>query len=73
MFQILEIGEIKKGKETNYRVNFTLEFPAIWILINISVVINLKNAGRKQKFGYAKKCAIWTGNFYLKSRNLHNS
>ena len=21
---------------------------------------NLKNAGRKQKFRYAKKCAIWT-------------
>ena len=24
---------------------------------------NLKKAGRKQKFGYAKKCAIWTENF----------
>ena len=24
-----------------------------------------KNAGRKQKFGYAKKCAIWTGNFCI--------
>ena len=26
---------------------------------------NLKNTGRKQKFGYARKCAIWAGVFLL--------
>ena len=34
---------------------------------------NLKNARRKQKFGYAKKCAIWAENVYFKSWNLHIS
>ena len=34
---------------------------------------HLKNAGRKQKFGYGKRCAIWTGNSYFKSCNLYNS
>ena len=33
----------------------------------------LKNAGTKQKFGYARKCAISTINFYFKSCCLHNS
>ena len=28
-------------------------------------VCNLKNAGRKQKFGYALKHAVWTANFYM--------
>ena len=26
---------------------------------------NLKNIGKKQGDGYAKKCAIWKGNFTL--------
>ena len=34
---------------------------------------NLKNAERKHKFGYAKKCAIWAENFYFKFCTLHNS
>ena len=64
MFQILEIAEIEVGKKTNHCLNFSSGFPIILIPINI-LVVNLKNAGRKQKFGYAKKCAIWTGNFTL--------
>ena len=39
MFQILEIAEINVRQKTNYCLNFSLVFPIIWILINISVVI----------------------------------
>ena len=34
---------------------------------------NSKNTGRKQKFGYARKYAIWTENFVFNSYSLHNS
>ena len=70
MFQILEIAEIKVGKKTSYCLNLSLVFPIIWILIHFFSGYNLKNAGRKQKFGYAKKFAIWAGNFDFKKSNV---
>ena len=52
MFQILEITGIKEvEKKRNNCPNFGLVIP----------MINLKNIGRKQKVGFAQKCAIWMG------------
>ena len=34
-------------------------------------VYSLKDACMKQKFGYAKRRAIWTGIFYFKSCSVH--
>ena len=34
---------------------------------------NLKNTGRKRKFGYTRKYAIWMDNFYFKYCSLRNS
>ena len=52
MFQTLEIAEIKVGKKTNHCLNLSL-------VNNVDPNqyfsgYNLKSAGRKQKFGYAK-------------------
>ena len=54
MFRILEIAEIKVGKITNYCLNFNLSLPNNMDLNRYFSVYNLKNGGRKQKFGYAK-------------------
>ena len=40
----LKIAEIQVGKKTNYCLNISFVFPILSILIDISVVMNLKNA-----------------------------
>ena len=47
MFQILEIAEIKVEQKTNYCLNFSLFFPIICILINISVVVIIVQFGQE--------------------------
>ena len=83
MFQILEIAIIKIEKENKLLPQLELGLPddiygsysvfrIIWILIKYLSDHNLKNTGRKVKFGYVKNYAVWMGNFFCKSCSLRD-
>ena len=65
MFQILEITEIKIGEENKLSAQLGLNLLNNMDLNKYFSGHNLKNIGRKQKYGYARRCAIWMGNFTL--------
>ena len=73
MFQILEITEIKVGQKTNYYLNFSLVFPMIRILINISVVIISRMQEGNKSLGMLKNVQFGLEIFTSKSCSLHSN
>ena len=63
----------QRGRENKLLPQHQFSLPNIIDPDRYFSVCKLKNAGRKQKFGYALRHAVLTGNFYIESCSLHNS
>ena len=59
---LIEMANIKVGKETNYCLSFSLVLAIIWIPINISVVIRMQEGNKS--LDMLKMCNL-DGNFYI--------